>query len=133
MENILHQVFAFANICPELDFPLLAQKWVRIKQDRLWLGVVTYNLGALFESDKEVFCALRQRCSGLNRACLNLVGLVSLPVNAALDFSLEMSGEARRHQRHLDVAMGAGFELSLKRLKAQIVSALLDKISPLIS
>lgn len=73
MENVLHQVFAFAYISAQLYL---------------------INLAALLKSDEEIFGALRKCGSRLHRARLNLVACIAFPVNRTLDFTFKVGWEA---------------------------------------
>ena len=66
---------------------------------------ITYNLGSLLEADKEEFRDFRDGRVGGNTSCLVKVASIAFPIDAALDFALEVAGLLAWHEGQLDVAV----------------------------
>lgn len=79
--------------------------------------VETYNLGSLLQANEEIFGDFRD--IGVSRDAtgfINGTSTLTLPVDAALDLTLEVAGVLAWEQSHLDIAVRVGFQLTLHRL-----------------
>ena len=87
------------------------------------LIIITYEFGSLAQSEEQEFLIL-VNIGSVHRLHLDLFLIVMnvLPLDGALDLTLEVSWEPSRNQRHLDVLMGVWFKLTRHWLKLEVIS-----------
>ena len=84
----------------------------------------TYDFGLLLKSEEQEFLLIIDGGVSVRTACLLLAIIVGrFPLNLALNFTLEESRDACRHESHLNVEVAVGLQLSRHGFQAQIVTA----------
>ena len=79
----------------------------------------TYDFGTFFQADEEVFGDLWHIGVGCDASGLvsGTTGALTLPIDAALDLTLEVARVLPWQQGHLNVAVRVGLQLTLHWLK----------------
>ena len=81
----------------------------------------TYEFGPLLESQEQEFLLVYHN-TGVPALHFSFFFSLVQPVYGALDLSLEVGGEPRWDQRHLDVLMGVWLQLAGHWLELQVVA-----------
>ena len=91
----------------------------------------TYNLSSFLKSDEEVLRHLLNLGVGSNTTGLvhDTPSVLVLPINAALNLTLEVAGVLARQEGHLDVAVRVGLQLTLHGFKEEFVTTIRKKVS----
>ena len=87
-------------------------------------------MGTLLKADEEVLGDLWDVGVGGDTAGFvhSAASILVLPVNTALDFTLEVAGVLAGQQGHLDVAVRVRLQLTLHRLKEELITAIVYMI-----
>ena len=89
------------------------------------IKVFTYDLSPFLKADEQVLAHLWHIgvCSDTASFICSSTSILTLPINAALDLTLEVARILAGQQGHLDVAVRVGLQLTLHRLKEELVTA----------